>query len=241
MTRAVLAGLAVLAAGLLPAAPAAAQDPPCDAASPPAAVLAGVPQRVAYGESRSARLAPGQGGADLARAVIVVGDDPPVVVRGPDATADEAPYSLDLDAPPLTVRLTTTEVARSTGARCERVTERRVRGVRRIEAGQSCFASTVRPRRVAPCGVDGRAATNLRWRRWNRDVARGRGRWQASCPPFPARTCAPPVPARVALSRIRWCSNFGSYIYTRMRVDPDAGKAFGVALSCPQVASSGPS
>jgi hypothetical protein len=52
--------------------------------------------------------------------------------------------------------------------------------------------------------------------------------------------CAAAFPARLAASRIRWCAQYGAYVYTRLRVRPDGGgTARGVRLPCPQVATSG--
>ena len=219
------AAAALLAIAL--AAPAAAQDTvPCAPGSEPAALL-DAPDRLAYGRTGRARIVDGPGRALVGRALIQVDGAAPV--------AGPVRFTQRLDDPPLTVRLLTTEL--TAAGPCERVVDHVVRGFRRIAVPSGCLRARVRPRRLAMCTVDyGWSADRLRWRGWSRDVARGRGRWDAGCAPvLPVRPCDPPVRARFALSRIRFCHSLDAYVYTRMRVRPRAERAHTETLSCPVV------
>jgi hypothetical protein len=226
--------LGAAAAVLLHAAPAAAQDPPCGPGSPPAAELV-APERLAFGRDGSAGIADVPGRTPVQRASIQVGDAGPVAVRGPGAATDRVRFRLRLDDQPLRVRLTTTEAAEGSAAPCGRTFERRVRGFRRIRVASGCNEGSGRPRRMTLCTVDwGWSASKLRWRRWNRDIARGHGRWSPACVPTPGLPprCGHPR-AAFELTRIRWCPSHSAYFYTRMRVRPRVGKPETVELGCP--------
>jgi hypothetical protein len=139
---------------------------------------------------------------------------------------------MQLDDPPLVVRLHTTE-ATTSGARCERTIERRVSGLRRLTVPFGCYEARVRPRRLAACTVDyGFRASRLRWRKWNDAVAGSRGRWHPECAPVRGVTCPPPLSAGFALSRIRNCG--ATYSYTRLRVRPRGERSFVEPLGCPR-------
>jgi hypothetical protein len=239
-----LAPCAVLAGALLfapaTARAAAAQVATCDPAGPPAERLAGVPRRLSYSDTAKARLVREPGDAVVEQATIQVGSRKPVVVvRDGQTVSADVFVGQKLDAPPVIVRLVATEFR--AGVVCQRTIERTVHGFRHIQAGQGCFTSHYKPRQIFTCGVtNGNRASQLRWRRWNRDVARGHGRWLPSCSPLPGSTCAPPFDARFALSRIRYCAQYGEYIYTRIRVSPDAGgRDIKAPLPCPQIAVDG--
>ena len=156
------------------------------------------------------------------------------------------------------MRLTTTEVSQSTGARCERIVERTARGFRRIMGLTRCGTAAYRPRRLSAACVltAGPKATQLRWRGWNQDVVTGRGRWHRACvprsayprsdlpyPPAVSRrtqgreaSCPASRPARFRLSRIRWCNTLNTYLYTRLRVRPRGRPSSVVRLACPRPA-----
>jgi hypothetical protein len=213
----------------------AAQLPACG--GPPPATLGGVPHRLRYGDAAHPVIDLRTNGV-VGRATIQVGSQPPMTVvenGGPVPVPYPSVYQR-FDAPPLRVRLVTEE----TGP-CRRVQDRTIHGVRHIEAAQGCFSSRYRPHRIFTCAVDnGLRASGVRWRRWNRDVARGRGRWTPSCPPLAGASCGAPFAARFAASRIRYCTQYGEYVYTRLRVTPAAGGTPDtVRLRCPQVAESG--
>jgi hypothetical protein len=212
-----------------------AQLPACGGAPP--ATLGGVPRRLRYGNAAHPHIALQPGGA-LTRATIQVGAKAPmtVVENGAPLPVPRTSVYQRFDAPPLRVRLVTEEPGP-----CRRVQDRTIHGVRHITAAQGCLDSGYRPRRIFTCEViNGLSADRLSWRRWNHDVARGRGRWKASCPPIPGARCAAPIASRFAASRIRYCAQYGSYVYTRLRVTPAAGgPPHTVGLSCPQVATEG--
>jgi hypothetical protein len=224
-----------------PAQASAAQVATCDPASAPAERLAGVPRRLSYSDVTKARLVAVPGDATVEQATIQVGSRKPVVVvRGGQPVPADVFVGQKLDAPPLVVRLVATESR--AGALCQRTLERTVHGFRHIQAGQGCFTSRYKPKQIFTCGVNnGNRASGLRWRRWNRDVARGHGRWLPSCVPLPgASACGAAFDAGFALSRIRYCAQYGEYIYTRMRVRPDfGGRDVKVRIGCPQIAVDG--
>ena len=232
MPRRLLAMTIVAVAALAVAGPAAAQDtaPPCAPASEPAALL-DAPDRLAYGRTGRARIVGGPGASAVGRALIQVGDAAPV--------AGPVRFTQRLDDPPLTVRLLTTEL--TAAGPCERVVDHVVRGFRRVAVPSGCHRALVRPRRLGMCTVDwGWGADRLRWRGWNRDLARGRGRWDPECAPLRVpQPCDPPVRARFELSRIRFCHSLDVYVYTRMRVRPRGERAHTEALSCPVVFDGG--
>jgi hypothetical protein len=223
-----------------PARASAAQDPAaCDASSPPAERLA-VPRRLSYSESAKARLVRLPGAATVQQATIQVGARKPVtVVRDGERVPEDVFVGQKLDAPPVVVRLVASE-SRG-GALCRRTLERTVHGFRHIEAAQGCFSSRYKPRQIFTCEVNnGNHASGVHWGRWNRDVARGHGRWLPTCSPLPGPTCAPAFDGDFALSRIRYCAQYGSFIYTRLRVSPDrGGRTSKARLPCPQIATGG--
>jgi hypothetical protein len=213
-------------AGALPAS--AQEQPPCDPAVPAAAELRGVRERVVYGATQRVWMKRSTAGPTVLEdhALEVPGVDE--TSRGPDSPPNptRAAFHLPLDHRRAQVRLTLFERDRASGARCRRVIERTVRGSRRLWVYTKWpgLRSARRPRRIA----DGAFATDvrlpvlvrLRWRRWDRDVARARGSYLAMCDPIDCRRDRRALlRARVRISQpIRCPSGGGRYYYAQIDI-----------------------
>ena len=81
-----------------------------------------------------------------------------------------------------------------------------------------CTTPRYRPRSIiVACGDGNFQLRRLRWRGWNRRVARGRGVGLVNdCIPYCAEGHLHRLPVAVTLSRRRFCGNVGRYVYTRL-------------------------
>jgi hypothetical protein len=104
------------------------------------------------------------------------------------------------------------------GERCTRTLSSRVAGIQRVYFPGRCYNFRQRPRNViVACGDGNFQLRGMRWRRWGRPVARGRGTALLNdCIPYCAEGTFHRLPVRVRLSGRRLCRNVERYVYTRI-------------------------
>ena len=220
--------------GLGAASPASAQTPPpCAPGTPQALYLDGLPERVAYGPPESFMVAEAFEDWSLdgvVRVRVADAGSGRVISDAPVAVDQALAVRLDLDDPPVRVTVTypqRNETAEDEGGappgstRCTQALGRIVTGHRELLLPPLCGEGGYRPSRsVIACRDGSRQLVGLRWRRWNRDVARARGSiWVNGCRPTCALGIFRRYRVRVTASRIRRCDRDGQrYRYTRLRV-----------------------
>jgi hypothetical protein len=140
--------------------------------------------------------------------------------EGAGAIADEFFVQLDLDDRPVVITATFTQ-SDALGLTCSQTVSRRVKGYRRIVLPPSCDRGAYKPKRyVIACGDANFRLEHLRWRRWNRSVAKARGLALANdCIPVCAGGTFHSYSVKVRASRIRRCPyDDDRYRYTRLRI-----------------------
>jgi hypothetical protein len=229
-----------LAAALSMAPTAAAQSAPCDPASEPSVRFIGLPTRVITGEEEQFRFGrtPSAESRVPAAPYRVRMIDPrgrAFFERTLERLTDPLSIRLKLnDRGVHTVELTYTELDNLSGAQCERLISRGVRPQRLIVFPTDCYSPPEFRRRPRSAIVDcfpdddyGRfQLKRMRWRGWNREVARGRGlAWVNDCIPDCAEGTFRYYPVRVWLSQPRYCFEYERYVYSRLRYSYPNGSA----------------
>jgi hypothetical protein len=112
---------------------------------------------------------------------------------------------------------------------CHYTITQRVRGYRDFRMIGRCAAPVRRPRVVIiACGDGNSYFARLRWRGWNRNVARATGRAYANtCDPYCAAGTFVDYPIRVRAWRLRRLGDDDHYAYMRLRVRFPAGRPAG--------------
>jgi hypothetical protein len=139
--------------------------------------------------------------------------------RGPVRRLDVETVFVVLELGDRAVRINATFTEQALdGATCVRTISRRVRGLLRVYFPSRCFNFRQRPRNViVACGDGNFQLRQMRWRRWARPVAHGRGTGLLNdCIPYCAAGSFHRLPIRVRLSNRRLCRNVGRYVYTRI-------------------------
>jgi hypothetical protein len=202
---------AVVVAIVLSLAPSATAaqtpPPPCDPSTAAAARFVGLPAVVPFGQTESFGFEETTASDRKARL--------PIDVNMVDSAGesffsgqmrrfdDEAYVVLDLGDGPVEIHAGYVEESPD-GSTCTRSLTSRVRGVLRVYFPSRCSNLRQRPRNVTvACGDGNVRFRQLRWRGWNRPVARGRGTFHR-------------LPVSVKLSGRRLCRNLERYVYTRI-------------------------
>jgi hypothetical protein len=219
---------AVVVAIVLSLAPSATAaqtpPPPCDPSTAAAARFVGLPAVVPFRHTESFGFEETLASESKARL--------PIDVNMVDSAGDsffsgqmrrfddEAYVVLDLGDGPVEIHAGYVEESPD-GSTCTRSLTSRVRGVLRVYFPSRCNRLRQRPRTVIACGDGGLQLRQMRWRRWNRPVAHGRGTLHG-------------LPVAVKLSGRRLCRNVERYVYTRIswrylgrpaRLRRDSGRA----------------
>jgi hypothetical protein len=221
-----LVGVLVVAAMLLFArgAPAMAQTAPpaCDPAIPAAAEFVGLPSAVRVGRRElfgfrqtfasdwDARLPIDVNMVDAAGRSFFNG-------RVRRFSRGSLYVTLELGDPQVEIRARYLE-ASPDGKTCTRTLMTRVAGIQRVYFPSRCYNFRRRPRNViVACGDGNFQLRGMRWRGWERPVARGRGTALLNdCIPYCAEGTFHRLPVRVRLSGRRLCRNVERYVYTRI-------------------------
>lgn len=215
-----LAGLLVLARD----ASAAAQSPPppCDPAIPAAAEFVGLPTEVRVGRREQfglGRTFASDWEARLPIDVNMVDSAGRSFFRGRLRRfgAGRLYVMLELGDRRVEIQASYVEVSPE-GATCTRALSRQVDGIQSVYFPSRCYNFRQRPRNViVACGDGNFQLRDMRWRRWERPVARGRGTALLNdCIPYCAEGTFHRLPVRVKLGGRRLCRSVERYVYTRI-------------------------
>jgi Excalibur calcium-binding domain len=205
-----------------PTPPAPSARPQCDPSTRPAARIFGLPSVLPFGREEPfgfEETFATDSDLQLPIDVNMVGADGDSFFRTTVRRLDTETVfvRLDLGDRPVRINATFTEQALD-GTTCTRTISRQVRGVLRVYFPSRCFNFRQRPSNViVACGDGNFQLRQMRWRRWARPVARGRGTGLVNdCSPYCAAGSFHRLPIRVRLSDRRLCRNVGRYLYTRI-------------------------
>ena len=211
--------LLMLAACLVAAPSALAQDPPlCAARGTPGAAIVGLPARAPVGKNNFFTVqATGEFESVGKYSVAMIDDRKRVFFRGKAGDSDDLFLRLDFGDRYAEVYATglVQDLDRN---RCAFFISKRVRAINRAYFPGRCSTPNYKPRSVVvACGDGNFQLRGMRWRGWNRKAVRGRGTaLYNDCKPYCAVGHFHRTGVRVRLSGRKRCANVGRYVYTKL-------------------------